>query len=65
MRVNVFVVLNRLEQQDVEAELARYAEIARGKDGFLTLEDFSAYLNIPVTEPTLKELFSLYDVVSE
>lgn len=51
-----------LDERDVEDELARYAEIVRGKDGLLTLEDFSAYLNLPVTEPTLRELFDLYDL---
>ncbi|GAB6018453.1 Lysophosphatidylcholine acyltransferase 2 [Chamberlinius hualienensis] len=51
-----------LDQHDVEAELTRYSEICRAKDGLLTLEDFSAYLNLPVTEPALKELFSLYDL---
>uniref|UniRef100_T1J518 EF-hand domain-containing protein n=1 Tax=Strigamia maritima TaxID=126957 RepID=T1J518_STRMM len=49
-----------LELRGVEDELSKYAKIASGADGLVTVEDFAAYLGLPVSGP-LKELFFLYD----
>lgn len=50
-----------LDQRNVEEELSRYAEIAKGKDGVITIYNFAEYLGLPVTDSTLKEIFDLYD----
>lgn len=49
-----------LDLRSVETEMNKYAQIARGKDGLITIEDFAAYLDLPVSEP-LRGLFTLYD----
>ncbi|XP_077982422.1 lysophosphatidylcholine acyltransferase 2-like [Glandiceps talaboti] len=50
-----------LSFDNVEALLAKYAEIAQSDgDAFIDIEDFAKYLDLPVS-PALEEMFQLYD----
>ena len=52
-----------LNLKNVEEELLKhYADIALS-DGQIAFSDFSKYLGIPESEPTLIDLFKLYDKV--
>jgi Ca2+-binding EF-hand superfamily protein len=42
--------------------LQKFAEIDTNADGRVDLQEFAAYLNLPVT-PHIEDLFSLYDRV--
>ncbi|XP_043220879.1 lysophosphatidylcholine acyltransferase 2-like [Amphibalanus amphitrite] len=45
----------------VEAEMDRFASIARKEDGLIRMSDFAAHLAIPTSVPQLIEVFNLYD----
>lgn len=62
--LNIFITIHfRLNLKNVEEDLlSQYADIAIS-DGQITLADFSKYLGIPESEPSLVELFKLYDKV--
>ncbi|XP_072169325.1 lysophosphatidylcholine acyltransferase 2-like [Diadema setosum] len=45
--------------EHLRSHLTKFAEIARS-GGYITLDDFAKYLNVPVTQ-ALKEVFEVYD----
>ena len=49
---------------NMKSHLDKFCELAQNcSDGKVTIEDFAAHLNMPVSD-ALREMFSLYDRVS-
>lgn len=49
-----------LSWDEVSQSLDKFADIARGQDGKIGVEEFAAYLGLPIS-PALSEVFNLYD----
>ena len=49
--------------ETLKEQLVKFSKIAQNGKGFLTVDEFAKYLELPVTDQ-LKELFNLYDRVS-
>lgn len=56
---------NRLDTQVLENDfMERYAKFADPSDGLVNAKRFANYLHLPVDHPQAKEIFEIYDSVS-
>lgn len=55
------VFVYRVRRETLAERLHEYADMAKS-EGYIGLEDFAKYLNLPVSE-NLREMFDMYDRV--